>query len=308
MAGLAALASVACAAGAAGAADAGSRRPVRVKPSVTTEADWRGVAAVLGHQGWLVSRRAYGIGFPRVDLKVVCQGHRLRAIGSFASFVRYPDGRTMLMGDLALTEREVRKVHDVLVARGITQTAMHGHLPAHTPAMQWVHFHTMGRDPVALARDLRAVLAVTGTPNVTGSPVAAPLAMDGPAVDRALGAKGRAQGRVYKITYARNETLADHDRVLPRMTGSTTALIFQPAGDGKAVLTGDIAVTAHEVNPVVKALRHGRIGIVAFHNHMLGDQPRLFFLHLWAVDDPVRLARHLRAALRHTNSSPAAPN
>ncbi|MDG4536316.1 DUF1259 domain-containing protein [Streptomyces sp. AV19] len=290
------------------AAEADVHPPERVWPSVTKESDWRGVVAVLGHKGRLVSNRAYGIGFPRVDLKVVCKGHRVKAIGSFASFVRYPDGQTMMMGDLALTEPEVRKVHDVLVARGINQTSLHEHLPAHTPALQWVHVHAMGRDPVALAKKLRAALDVTGTPQVSGTPVKVPLGLDGPAVDRALGAEGRAQGSVYKVTFARNETMADHDRVLPRMTGSTTALIFQPLSRKKALVNGDIAVTAREVPATVRALRRGKIDIVAFHNHMLTDQPRLFFFHLWAVGDPVRLAKHLRSAIRHTNVSPASPD
>ncbi|GAA2927371.1 DUF1259 domain-containing protein [Streptomyces thioluteus] len=305
LAGLIALASVLLA---TDTADARDRHPAPIRPSLTRESDWRGVADVLGHPGRVVDRRAYGVGFPRADLKVVCQGQRVAAIGSFVSFIRYPDRRTMMMGELAVTEREVRKVHDVLVARGLTQTSLHEHLPAHSPAMWWLHFHGMGRDPLALARALRAVLDVTGTPHVRGTPHDVPLALDGPAVDRALGAEGRAQGKVYKVTYARKETVADHDRVLPRMTGSTSALIFQPLGRDKALLNGDIAVTAREVPAVVKALRRGKIDIVAFHSHMLTDQPRLFYFHLWAVGDPVRLAGHLRAAIRHTNSAPAKPS
>ncbi|GAA0393422.1 DUF1259 domain-containing protein [Streptomyces luteireticuli] len=289
-------------------AEAQARHRAPVRPSVTKESDWRGVAAVLGHPGRVVDRRAYGIGFPRADLKVVCQGHRVAAIGSFVSFIRYPDRQTMMMGELALTEPEVRKVHDALVAHGLAQTSLHEHLPAHSPPLWWLHFHGMGRDPLALARGLRAVLDVTGTPHVKGTPHKVTLELDKSAIDRALGAAGRAQGKVYKVTYARRETVADHDRVLPRMTGSTSALIFQPLGGGKALLNGDIAVTAHEVSAVTKALRRGGIEIVAFHSHMLTDQPRLFYFHLWAVGDPVRLAGHLRTAIRHTNSSPAAPD
>ena len=33
------------------------------------------------------------------------------------------------------------------------------------------------------------------------------------------------------------------------------------------------------------------------HGHMLDEQPRLFFMHFWANDDALKLAKGLRAAL-----------
>ncbi|MGK5638120.1 DUF1259 domain-containing protein [Streptomyces sp. URMC 126] len=278
----------------------------RVQPSVTRESDWRGVTEILGHRGVLVDHRAYGVGFPRADLDVVSKGQHVKAIGSFVSFIRYPDRQTMMMGELAVTERETRKVLDVLNAHGISQTSVHKHLFTQRPALWWVHFHALGRDPLHMARGLKAALNATGTPAVSGTPKKVALALDRKAVDQALGARGRAQGRVYKVTFARNETVADHGRVLPRMTGATSALIFQPVGGGKALLNGDIVVIAKEAPAVMKALRRGGVDIVSFHSHMLTDEPRLFFLHVWAVGDPVRMATKLRGVIRHTNVSAAA--
>ncbi|MBC2878657.1 MULTISPECIES: LppY/LpqO family protein [Streptomyces] len=298
------LLSVLLTAGAARPGDAHHAR--RIEPSVTRESDWRDVATALGHQGVLVDRRAYGIGFPRADLDVVSKGYHVKAIGSFVSFIRYPDRQTMMMGELAVTEREVRKVLDVLNAHGIAQTSVHKHLPTHSPALWWVHFHAMGTKPLTMARGLRAALDATGTPAVSGTPRKVVLGLDQPAVDKALGARGRAQGRVYKVTFARRETVADHGRVLPRMTGATSALIFQPVGGGKVLLNGDIAVVAKEAPATMKALRRGGVDIISFHSHMLTDEPRLFFLHLWAVGDPVRIANNLRSAIRHTNAAATA--
>jgi hypothetical protein len=85
--------------------------------------------------------------------------------------------------------------------------------------------------------------------------------------------------------------------------GLATAIGFQPTGGGKAAITGDFVLTADEVNPVIKALRSNGIEVTAVHSHMLTEQPRLFFMHFWANDDAVKLAKGLRAALDKTASA-----
>jgi hypothetical protein len=79
--------------------------------------------------------------------------------------------------------------------------------------------------------------------------------------------------------------------------GVATGIGFQPTGNGRAAITGDFVMTADEVNPVIKALRSNGIEVTALHNHMLDEQPRLFFMHFWANDDAIKLARGLRVAL-----------
>ena len=85
--------------------------------------------------------------------------------------------------------------------------------------------------------------------------------------------------------------------------GLATALNFQPTGGGKAAITGDFVLLGSEVNPVIKALRQNGIQVTAVHSHMLQEEPRLFFMHFWATDDAVKLAKGLRAALDNTNST-----
>ena len=84
---------------------------------------------------------------------------------------------------------------------------------------------------------------------------------------------------------------------VPEAMGSAIAVNFQPTGGGKAAITGDFVLTADEVNPVLRALRPNGIEITALHNHMLDDEPRLFFMHFWANDDAQKLAKGLGAAL-----------
>ncbi|MFF4738437.1 DUF1259 domain-containing protein [Streptomyces sp. NPDC001262] len=280
-----------------------ARGPLRAVSTAAT--DWKSVGSALGHPGRMVGRDVYGVGFTRNDAHVVSQGHAIKAIGSFVSFVRYEDGRTLMMGELAVTETELQHVNDVVSAHGITLTSLHKHLFTQEPAIWWVHIHAIGSDPAELARGLRAVLDVTRISRSSAGPDDVSVDLDTAGIDRALGAKGRKQGGVYKVTFARNETVVEHDRALPKMTGSTTALVFQPVGSKKALLSGDLVMTAREVPGTLRALRKGRIDIVSLHNHMLADSPRLFFVHVWAVGDAVRLAGSLHPAVAGTNVSPA---
>ena len=91
--------------------------------------------------------------------------------------------------------------------------------------------------------------------------------------------------------------------VPPGPMGMATGINFQPTGGGKAAITGDFVLTGNEVNPVIQALRSNGIEVTAVHSHMLDEQPRLFFLHFWANDDAVKLAKGLRAALDKTAST-----
>lgn len=211
----------------------------------------------------------------------------------------------MLMGDLVVTEDEVPKVTDALHANGIEQTALHKHLLEQSPPIWWTHIHAMG-DPTQLAKGLKAALDAT-----TIAPAAAPPAQQPPVdidtagVDAALGRKGTADGGIYKYNLARAETITDSGHVVPPTFNVTTVINFQPTGGGKAAINGDFVLTGPEVNKVIEALRTGNIAVVEVHNHSLTDDPRLFYLHYWAVDDAVTLAKALRPALDATNLAPA---
>jgi len=99
------------------------------------------------------------------------------------------------------------------------------------------------------------------------------------------------------VSVARPDTTWDENSVIPPAMGIATALNFQPTGAGKAAITGDFVLRAVEVNPVLGALREHGIEVTAVHNHMLDEQPRLFFMHFWAVGDALSLAQGLRVAL-----------
>jgi hypothetical protein len=295
--------------GGGGGTGAGPHRPV--KPLATTESDWAPVAKVLGRSGNLLRGTTYHTPYPRDDLRVVVEGDIVitpeLALGAHVAFVRYADGSTMCMGDVAVTETELQRVIDVWRANGIAVTALHKHLPAHSPDIWWVHVHGHGQgkqEELALAHGLRAGFDCTGIPPAKPSGPPAPVRLNTAGIDAALGAKGSSDGVVYKAVFARRETICDGHLELPSGLGATSAFIFQPLKDGKAALSGDCVMLAEEVQNVLGALRRGGIQLVELHNHHLTESPRLFFTHFWAVGDAVELAKALRPAVDATNVVP----
>jgi len=277
-------------------------------------ADWTKVADALGKSGTEMPGGVYRVGLPRTDLHVTLDGVQIKptlALGSWLAFQPMGD-QAMVMGDLVLTEAEVNPVMKKLTESGIEITALHNHLLRAQPATLYMHVLGHG-DPAKLATALNAGLALSGTPlgNAAPSTSSQPPAggaaqpqqvdLDTAMIDRVLGAKGKANGGVYQISLRRAETVKDGSMEVPEAMGSAEAINFQPTGGGKAAITGDFVLTGEEVNPVLRALRENGIEVTALHNHMLDDQPRLFFMHFWANDDAAKLAQGLRAALDKVN-------
>ena len=268
--------------------------------------DWQAqVGQALGKTGAAAPGGIYRVGLPRTDLKVTLDGVELKpgfALGSWLAFEKMGD-QGMVMGDLVLTMDEVAPVMTKLAGGGIEVTALHNHLLRNQPFTMYMHVQGNG-DPVKLAAVLHAALAESKTP-LTAAPTAPtpppPIDLDTAALDQTLGAKGTNNGGVYQFGIPRAEPIKDGGMDVPPPMGSANAINFQPTGGGKAAITGDFVLIAKEVNPVLKALREHGIEVTAIHNHMLDDQPHLFFMHFWANDDAKTLAEGLKAALAQIN-------
>jgi hypothetical protein len=209
----------------------------------------------------------------------------------------------MVMGDLVLTEDEVEPVMMKLQEGGIQESALHNHLLEESPHVMYMHIASRG-DAVQMAKAIHEALALTKTPAPDTSPAApTDLGFDQKQVEEVLGHTGKVNGGVLQIGVPRSEAITDSGMTVPPSMGVATALNFQPTGNGKAAITGDFVLLASEVNPVMKALRQNGIEVTALHSHMLMEEPRLFFMHFWANDDAVKLAKGLRTALDHINSA-----
>jgi hypothetical protein len=267
--------------------------------------DWSAVGAALGKTGTDMPDGVYRVGLPRTDLHVTVDGVAIKpgfALGGWLAF-RNHGGTAMVMGDLVLTGDEINPVMKKLAEGGIEITALHNHLLRAEPAPYYMHVLGNG-DPVKLASALHDGLTLSHTPLAAAPPAAgapAPLDLDTAMIDRTLGTKGKEIGGIYQVSIKRAETIQDNGMEVPVSMGSGEAINFQPTGGGKAAVTGDFVLTAKEVNPVLRALRENGIEVTALHNHMLDDEPRLFFMHFWAHDDAQKLAAGLRHALDQVN-------
>ena len=282
-------------------APAVSAQPVQV--------NWTAVEQAMGRTGAMQPGDVYKFGLPRSDLTVTVDRIQLKpalALGSWVAFKATSTG-AIAMGDLVLREAEVEPVMAKLAKGGIEVTALHHHVLHETPRVYYMHIHGAG-DAVQLAQAIHAGLGLTKTPPPpasTTTPAAVALGLDTAQIAQALGHWGKVNGGVYQVSVARPDTIRDENVVIPPAMGLATALSFQPTGGGKAAITGDFVLRAAEVNPVLRALRGHGIEVTAVHSHMLDEEPRLFFMHFWAVGDAVGLAQGLRAALDFVGQRPS---
>ena len=273
--------------------------------------EWPTVEGAMGRKGTVLPGNVLKFSFPRSDLAVTLRGVVLKpalALGSWIAFRRVGGSHAMVMGDLVLTEDEVSPVMAALQKGGVEQTALHNHLVGESPRVLYMHISVYGEE-TKIARVVHDALLRTKTPLGTPAvPVPAAFDLDTAVIAATLGYSGKINGGVYKVTVPRNETIFEDQMEVPPAMGVATAINFQPTGGGKAAITGDFVMTAVEVNRVVRALKDNGIDVTAMHSHMMDESPRLFFMHFWANDDAVELARALHTALAMTNVQPSVPS
>jgi hypothetical protein len=281
--------------------------------TMAADPEWmKSVGEALGKSGSAMPGGIYRVGLPRTDIDATLDGVEMKpalALGSWLAF-RKMGNQGIVMGDLVLLTSEVTPVMTRLEQSGIEITALHNHLLRNQPFTMYMHVSGHG-DPVKLANALHTALAESKTPldGATSSraPAATSIDLDTSAIDKALGHKGKVSGGVYQVSIPRREHIREGGMDVPEAMGVANGINFQPTGSGKAAITGDFVLIAKEVNPVAKALRDNGIEITALHNHMLTDQPRLFFMHFWANDDLGKLTAGLKVALSKMNVAAPLP-
>jgi len=258
------------------------------------------IDAQLGRSGQKTGD-VYKVGFPRTDLHVSVHGLAIKpglALGSWAAFSG-SDESAAVMGDLVLLEGEVNPVMDKLKSAGFEITAIHNHLAEETPHVMYMHYMGHGR-AAQLAASLRAALAASKTP--LEKPVAAEEPPSPPAwvdtLEKTLGRKGAFKGGVLAYGIARADKVTMDSMTIAPAAGVAEAINFQAADAGNVATTGDFVLTAAEVNPVLAELRSHNIAVTALHSHMLTEDPRLFFMHFWAVGTPEAVGAGIEAALK----------
>jgi len=288
-----------------GAAEA--EAPAMGKTPPLTAEEMGAIDAALGKKGKYIDGEAtYTIALPRADLKVSVQGQHMPTpfgFGGWVSVKRTLDGKgAVIMGDTVLLMEEVNPLIDAAHKAGLEIGAIHNHFFYEEPRIAYMHLHGMG-EPADLAKRYAAAISTTKLFPANQPPAGPPPdktskdIFDLPALDKIVGATGTVNGPTYKYVIGRPDlnVIAMGAHMTTNIGLNTWMSLAGTAEEAHAA--GDVAMLDYEVNAVISALRGNGLEIVAVHNHMLGDDPHMIFLHYYGSGPALKLAAGFRAAL-----------
>jgi Domain of Unknown Function (DUF1259) len=259
------------------------------------------------------TEETFKVSKPRDDVSVtVEQPHMAPFMGltSWAAFMPSGKDRAMVMGDMVLFEDEVNPVMSAALNAGLQVTALHNHFFFDKPKVYFMHIGGEGSVPT-LAQGVKAIFDTekqirTKAPAPLDSfglgELSAKNLIDGSGISQVFGQKGDAKDGMYKVTIGRAVHMAGMQ--MGNTMGINTWAAFAGTSDD-ALVVGDFAVLENELQTVLKTLREANINIVAIHQHMTGEDPRMIFLHYYGRGKALDLARGVKAAI---NTQPLAAN
>jgi hypothetical protein len=290
-----------------------SSSPAEAAPQVAL--DTATIESTTGLKGTLNENEGtFKISKPRDDVPVSIDQNSLppfMGLTSWATFMAGTQADTMVMGDIVLFEDEVNPVMSVVLDSGLEVTALHNHFFFDHPKVYFMHISGEGTVP-NLAKGVRAIFdkereirAANAEPADSFGRERLPdkSAIDGEAISQVFNQKGDAKDGMYKVVIGREVKMSCGCTVGNTM-GVNTWAAFAGAPDN-AVVLGDFAVLESELQAVLKTLRHSGINIVAIHQHMTGETPRMMFLHYYGRGKALALAQAVKAAI---DTQPLAAN
>ena len=245
----------------------------------------------------------YKVTFPRNDVKVIVDGWTLppfMGLGTWAAFTATKDG-AMVMGDTVLFEDEVNAAMSAALNNGLNVTALHNHFFFDHPKVYFMHIEGEGAvDRLAGAvrkvyDATKQIRAVNSNPKDSSGAAQLPEKSSitaGP-LNEIFGAQGESKDGMVKFTFGRPATM--HGVKIDNTMGVNTWVAFA-GSDDNAVVDGDFAVTEDELQPTARSLLKEKINIVAIHQHMTHEQPRIMFFHYWGRGHAKDLAQAIKGA------------
>src|SRR5438094_6491891 len=249
----------------------------------------------------------YKVTFPRNDVKVVVDGWTMppfMGLGTWAAFTKGAHTEAMVMGDTVLFEDEVNAAMSAAFDNGLSVTALHNHFFFDQPKVYFMHIEGEGSvDQLAGAvkKMYDAIKAIRGPDpkpaesfSVVGQPsLAEKNSINAAPLNEIFDTQGEAKDGMVKFTIGRPAKM--HGVKIDNTMGVNTWAAFA-GSDENAVVDGDFAVTEDELQAVLKSLVKQKIYIVAIHQHMTHEQPRIMFFHYWGRGHAKDLAEAIKSA------------
>ena len=261
------------------------------------------IEQLTGAKGKLNEKEnVFKVSFPRSDIEAIAAGAKLTppmGLTAWAAF-KMMDDHTMMMGDMVMTEDQVNPVMSVALDNGLEVTALHNHFFWDSPKVMFMHIGGTGSSEMLAAAAGKVFTKIKETSGGKGEKPyfeidPSKTTLDPKKIEDILGLKGELKDGVYKLVVGRTTSMGGHE--MGNAMGVNTWAAFI-GSDEKALVDGDFAMLESEVQPVLKTLRSNGINIVAIHNHMTMENPRIIFLHYWGIGSTVDLANGLAAALK----------
>jgi len=268
--------------------------------------DTNQIQQAIGIKGaWNATEGVFKITSPRNDVKISVDGWTMppfMGLGSWAAFTENKMGDVMVMGDIVLFQDEVNPVMSVALDNGLSVTALHNHFFYDEPKVYFMHIGGQGSaENLATAvkkvwNKIKEIRAANPKPATTFGDVSMPPtnSITAKTIEGIIGLKGEANNGMFKVVIGRTAKMMDTE--VGKEMGVNTWAAFA-GSDDNALVDGDFAVHENELQGVLKTLRKGGINIVAIHNHMTQENPRILFLHYWGRGSTTDLSKSLKAAL-----------
>jgi uncharacterized protein DUF1259 len=273
--------------------------------SLAADLDTAKIDNLTGLKGKMNEKEGvYRVTFPRDDMKVIVDGWTMppfMGLGTWAAFTKGAHTEAMVMGDTVLFEDEVNAAMSAALDNGLSVTALHNHFFFDKPKVFFMHIEGEGSvDQLANAvrkvyDSVKKVRSENSQPKDSfgGSALPDKNSISAEPLNKIFGAQGDAKDGMVKFTFGRPATM--HGVKIDNTMGVNTWAAFAGADDN-AVVDGDFAVTEDELQAVLKSLVKQKIYIVAIHQHMTHEQPRIMFFHYWGRGRAKELAENVKSA------------
>jgi len=264
---------------------------------------WTPTEKAMGVKGELKPDNSISFSIP-MTLKVSLDGIQLSPASDRTHDFDFQKtgNKALMVGEIGVTEMEVKNVSTMVLKSGLQVTAIHNHVLRSSPHIMWIHISGYG-NPVDMAKKIRNITDyVNGEPPAKSEENTRIKDINTTKLDQIIGKKGSAEGGDYGFDIARADEVRMNGYVLSPVMDISTMIRFQPLGNGSAAVLGEFVLEENEVEPVIKTFTDNDIEVTALHSHMITEQPRIFYMHCWATSSAEDLASALRKALDKTYS------